>query len=62
MQSDKLSTNLTEIQIEGIRQHDLNRTRLVKLVNEKYEAKRKAKEDLWNSEKGQGNKAKKQTR
>lgn len=62
MQSDKLNINLTNEQLEGIRQHDLNRTRLVKLVNEKYEAKRKAKEDLWNTEKGKGNKAKKQAR
>ena len=50
---------LTEIQQQGIIEHDLERSRLVKLVNEKYEAKRKAKEDLWNSEKGQGYKKKK---
>lgn len=53
---------LTEIQQQGIIEHDLNRTRLVKLVHEKYEAKRKAKEDLWNSEKGSSNQKKKQTR
>lgn len=28
---------LTEIQQQGIIEHDLNRTRLVKLVNENYE-------------------------
>ena len=62
MQSDRLNINLTNEQIEGIILHEIEFKRLVKLVNEKYEAKRKAKEDLWNSEKGQGNKAKKQTR
>ena len=42
---------LTPEQIEGIRQHDLKRSQLVQEVNEKYKAKRKAKEDLWNSKK-----------
>ena len=59
MQSDKLNTNLTNEQLEGIRTHELERSRLVKLVHEKYEAKRKAKEDLWNSEKGSSNQKKK---
>ena len=48
MQSDRLNTNLTEIQIEGIRLHDLNRTKLVNIVNEKYKAKQR-KKDLRNS-------------
>ena len=61
MQSDRLNTNLTEIQIEGIRLHDLNRTRLVNLVNEKYKAKQREK-NLRNSKEGQGNQKKKQTR
>jgi hypothetical protein len=61
MQSDKLSTNLTNEQIEGIRQHDLNRTKLVNIVNEKYKAKQREK-DLRNTKEGQSNKAKKQTR
>lgn len=73
MQSDKLSINLTnkqnrtsaeiaQVQQQGIIEHDLERSRLVKLVHEKYEAKRKAKENLWNSEKGKGYKKKKQAR
>lgn len=62
MQSDRLSTNLTNEQIEGIRLHELEFKRLVKLVNEKYEAKRKAKEDLWKSSQGSGNQKKKQAR
>ena len=53
---------LTEIQKQGIIEHDLNRTKLVKLVNEKYEAKRKAKEDLWKSSQGSSNQKKKQAR
>jgi hypothetical protein len=61
MQSDKLSTNLTNEQIEGIRLHDLNRTRLVNIVNEKYKAKQREK-DLRNSKEGQSNQKKKQTR
>jgi hypothetical protein len=40
--------DLTPEQIEGIRLHDLNRTRLVNLVNEKYKAKQREK-DLRNS-------------
>jgi hypothetical protein len=47
---EKLYT-LTPEQIEGIKQHDLKRNQLVKEVNEKYEAKRKAKENLWSSKK-----------
>lgn len=50
---EKLYT-LTPEQIEGIRLHDLKRSQLVKEVNEKYEAKRKAKEDLWSKKKGEG--------
>jgi hypothetical protein len=46
-----LNYTLTEEQIEGIKQHDLKRSQLVKEVNEKYEAKRKSKEDLWSSKK-----------
>lgn len=42
---------LTPEQIEGIKEHDLKRSQLVQEVNEKYEAKRKAKEDLWSSKK-----------
>jgi hypothetical protein len=61
MQSDRLNTNLTEIQIEGIRLHDLNRTKLVNIVNEKYKAKQR-KKDLRNSKEGQKSEAKKQTR
>ena len=55
----KLNYTLTQEQIEGIKEHDLKRSQLVQEVNEKYEAKRKAKEDLWNSQKGQGYKKKK---
>ena len=51
---EKLYT-LTPEQIEGIRLHDLKRSQLVKEVHEKYEAKRKAKEDLWNSSQRKGN-------
>lgn len=53
---------LTEIQQQGIIEHELERSRLVKLVNEKYEARRKAKEDFWKSEKGSSNQTKKQAR
>lgn len=59
MQSDRLSTNLTNEQRLGIIEHDLERSRLVKLVHEKYEAKRKAKEDLWKSSQGSSNQKKK---
>ena len=59
MQSDRLNINLTNEQIEGIKNHDLERSRLVKIVNEKYEAKRKAKENLWNSKEGKGSKTQK---
>jgi hypothetical protein len=52
---------LTPEQIEGIRLHDLNRTRLVNLVNEKYKAKQREK-DLRNQAQRSGNQAKKQTR
>lgn len=62
MQSDRLNTNLTNEQIEGIRLHELEFKRLVKLVHEKYEARRKAKENLWNSSQGSSNQKKKQTR
>ena len=37
MQSDKLNTNLTNEQLEGIRAHEIEFKRIVKLVNEKYE-------------------------
>ena len=60
MQSDKLNTNLTNEQLDGIRAHELEFKRIVKLVHEKYEAKRKAKENLWNSEKGKSRKVCKQ--
>jgi len=52
MQSDRLNTNLTNEQIEGIRLHDLNRTKLVNIVNEKYKTKqRQYKENLRNTKK-----------
>ncbi len=52
MQSDRLSTNLTEIQIEGIRLHEIEFKRLVNLVNEKYKTKqRQYKENLRNTKK-----------
>jgi len=57
MQSDKLNTNLTNEQIEGIRLHDLNRTKLVNIVNEKYKAKQREK-DLRNTKEGQSQKRK----
>lgn len=60
MQSDRLSTNLTNEQIEGIRAHELEFKRIVKIVHEKYEARRKAKENLWNSEKGSSRQVNKQ--
>jgi hypothetical protein len=50
---EKLYT-LTPEQIEGIRQHDLKRSQLVKEVHEEHKAKRKTKEDLWNKKKGEG--------
>ena len=52
---EKLYT-LTPEQIEGIKQHDLKRSQLVKEVHEKYEAKRKSKKDLWSSKKRSSNK------
>ena len=61
MQSDRLNTNLTEIQIEGIRLHEIEFKRLVDIVNEKYKAKQR-KKDLRNSKEGQKSEAKKQTR
>jgi len=61
MQSDRLNTNLTEIQIEGIRLHEIEFKRLVDIVNEKYKAKQREK-NLRNSKEGQGNQKKKQTR
>ena len=51
---------LTEIQKQGIIEHDLNRTRLVKLVNEKYE--RIKQESLRKAQERESPKAKKQTR
>lgn len=50
---------MTPEQIEGIKQSDLERSRLVKLVNEKHEAKRTAKKDIRDKEKRQSNKAEK---
>jgi len=61
MQSDKLSTNLTNEQIEGIRLHEIEFKRLVDIVNEKYKAKQREK-DLRNQAQRSGNQAKKQTR
>ena len=55
---EKLYT-LTLEQIEGIKQHDLKRSQLVKEVNEEHKAKRKSKEDLWNKKKGESNKTQK---
>jgi hypothetical protein len=52
---------LTEIQKQGIIEHDLNRTKLVNIVNEKYKAKQREK-DLRNQAQRSGNQAKKQTR
>jgi hypothetical protein len=52
---------LTEIQKQGIIEHDLNRTKLVNIVNEKYKAKQREK-DLRNTKEGQKSEAKKQTR
>lgn len=60
MQSDKLNTNLTNEQIEGIRQHDLNRTKLVNIVNEKYKAKQREK-DLRNTKGRKGYQKSQQT-
>ena len=55
---EKLYT-LTPEQIEGIKQHDLKRSQLVKEVHEEHKAKRKAKEDLWNSSQRKSNKTQK---
>ncbi len=45
---------LTEIQKQGIIEHDLNRTKLVNIVNEKYKAKQREK-DLRNKTQRSGN-------
>jgi hypothetical protein len=36
---------LTPQQIEGIKQHDLKRSELVKIIHEKYEAKKRIQQE-----------------
>lgn len=60
MQSDRLSTNLTNEQLEGIRAHELEFKRLVKLVHEKYE--RIKQESIRKAQERESPKAKKQAR